>query len=123
MPLLPADPAHPNPSDRQTVLDALCFMQAPINVTRLSELLSTQSTLRGTAFNTNNLRGWLGELLQAKQVGCNPQGQWWAVPELSWPRFVALVQQTASRERWWAAWRRLMQFDNSWHLSCLATRR
>ncbi len=116
MPLLPADPAHLNPSDRQTVLDALCFMQAPINVTRLSELLSTQSTLRGTAFNTNNLRGWLGELLQAKQVGCNPQGQWWAVPELSWPRFVALVQQTASRERWWAAWRRLVHFDNSWHL-------
>ena len=116
MPLLPAKPAHPKPSDGQIVFDALCFMQAPINVTRLTELLAEQRTLRGTGFNTNSLRGWLGELLQTKQVGCNAQGQWWALPELSWPRFVTLVQQPDARERWWAAWRRLVHFDNSWHL-------
>ena len=116
MPLLPVDPAPPPPSDRQTVFDALSFVQAPINVTRLAELLADRHTTRGTGFNTTSLRGLLGELLQAQQVGCNAQGQWWASPALSWPRFVALVQQSAERERWWAAWRRLYRFDNTWHL-------
>ena len=116
MPLLPVDPAHPPPSDRQTVFDALSFAQAPINVTRLAELLADRHTTRGTGFNTTSLRGLLGELLQAQQVGCNAQGQWWATPALSWPRFVALVQQPAECDRWWAAWRRLYRFDNTWHL-------
>ena len=116
MPLLSVDPAHPPPSDRQTVFDALSFAQAPINVTRLAELLADRHTSRGTGFNTTSLRGLLGELLQAQQVGCNAQGQWWATPALSWPRFVALVQQPAECDRWWAAWRRLYRFDNTWHL-------
>ena len=61
MPLLPVDPAHPPPSDRQTVFDALSFAQAPINVTRLAELLADRHTTRGTGFNTTSLRGLLGD--------------------------------------------------------------
>ena len=116
MPLLPANPAHPTPYDQQIVFDALCFMQAPTNLNRLGELLAEQRTARGKSFSAATLRGWLSELLLAKQVVCNSQGQWWAVPELAWPRFAALVQQPDARARWWAAWRRLVHFDSSWHL-------
>jgi hypothetical protein len=116
MPLLPAATPIALRPDQQTLIDGLCFMQAPINVTRLAELLSEQRLPRGASFNPSELRKLLGELHLARQVSCNAQGQWWVEPAQSWPRFVALVSQEDSRERWWAAWRRLHHFDNSWHL-------
>ena len=116
MPLLPVDPPPLHRPDLQTVVDALCFMQAPINVTRLAELLSDFRNSRGSGFNTTELRKLLGELHLAGRATCNAQSQWGVDPATSWPRFAALVQDDSVRTRWWAAWRRLVHFDNSWHL-------
>ncbi|MDO9285003.1 MAG: hypothetical protein Q7U26_08905, partial [Aquabacterium sp.] len=116
MPLLPESTPPLLPADLQTVLDALCFLQAPINITRLAEFLGDHRTARGTHFHGPELRRLLGELHDAGQVGNTAQGQWFAPPELAWPRFVALLQAPAARDHWWASWRRLYRFDHSWHL-------
>ena len=102
--------------DLQTIFDALCFMQAPININRLAELLGEQRTYAGGRFHSVELRKQLGELLKAGLVLSSAQGQWWAEPGLSWTRFSALVQHPEERARWWAAWCRLFRFDNTWHL-------
>ena len=46
MPLLSATPPKPHQVDAQTVFDGLAFMQAPINITRLAELLADHKTAR-----------------------------------------------------------------------------
>ena len=111
-----ADLVSQLPPDLQTVFDALCFMQAPITISQLSELLSEQRTARRTSFNPTELRKQLAELHQAGLAITNSQGQWWVDSPLAWPRFAVLVQNPAQRAHWWAAWRRLMRFDNTWHL-------
>jgi superfamily II DNA or RNA helicase len=102
--------------DAQTVLDALCFLQAPINITRLAEFLGDHRSARGAHFHGPGLRRLLGELHAAKQVGNTAQGLWFALPEIAWPRFVALLRLPLARDQWWASWRRLYRFDHSWHL-------
>ena len=84
MPSLFDDPHAPtlNP-DAQTVLDALCFLQSPINITRLAEFLGDHPTARGTHFHGPELRRLLGELHAAKRVGNTAQGQWFAPPEVA----------------------------------------
>ncbi len=112
---LPSPPIPLKP-DQQTVFDALCVMQAPINLSRLAELLADHRMQRGVGFYGQELRRLLAELHQAGLAISSSQGQWWVTPGLAWPRFAALVQQPEARERWWAAWRRLFRFDNTWHL-------
>ncbi len=114
-PLIPSTGRRLAP-DLQTVFDALCFMQAPITINRLAELLGEHRTGGGGKFHSVELRMQLVELTQAKLVLSNPKGQWWAEPGLSWARFTALVQQPEARAGWWAAWRKLFRFDNTWHL-------
>ena len=114
-PLIPSTSRRLAP-DLQTVFDALCFMQAPININRLAELLGEQRTYGGGRFHSVELRKQLVELAKSGLVLSDPKGQWWAEPGLSWARFTALVQQPEERARWWAAWRRLFRFDNTWHL-------
>lgn len=109
-------PPRPLSADHHTVLDGLCFMQAPINITRLSELLMDHRTARGTHFHGPELRKLLGDLNAAGLAANNSTGAWWVVPAIAWPRFVALVQQPESRQRWWASWRRAYHFDHGWHL-------
>ena len=103
-------------ADLQCVFDGLCFVQAPINITRLAELLSERRTARGSAFHGAELRNLLAELHRAGLAASSTQGQWWAVAAHGWPRFVALVSDPVDNKRWWAAWRLLFRFDNSWHL-------
>ena len=69
MPSLFDDPHAPtlNP-DAQTVLDALCFLQSPINITRLAEFLGDHPTARGTHFHGPELRRLLGELHAASST-------------------------------------------------------
>jgi hypothetical protein len=116
MPLLPTTPPHPHQVDGQTVFDGLAFMQAPINITRLAELLADHNTARGAKFHGPELRQRLQELHQSGAVQTTAQGQWWAEPQASWTRFAALVRQPEACARWWASWRRLHRFDHSWHL-------
>ena len=113
---VPAPPTDPLPADQQTVFDALAFMQAPINITRLAELLADHATARGTRFHGPELRQRLQDLFQSGLVRNTAQGQWWAEPQAGWTRFAALVRQPEARARWWASWRRLHRFDHSWHL-------
>ena len=112
-------PTGPQPAlsaDLQCVWDGLCFMQAPINITRLAELLADRRTARGSAFHGAELRNLLAELHRAGLAASSAQGQWWAVAAQGWPRFVALVSDPVECHRWWAAWRVLFRFDNTWHL-------
>ena len=104
------------PADRQTVFDALCFIQAPLNITRLGELLGTHHTARGSGFNGPELRRLLGELHQAGLASSSSQGQWFVPAHLAAPRFAALVQDEPARQAWWLAWQRLYQFSNTWYL-------
>ena len=103
-------------SDLQTVFDGLCFLQSPINITRLAEFLHEHSTARGTHFHGPELRRLLGELQGIGKAATTPQGQWLAPPAMAWPRFLALLQLPAAKAQWWASWRRLHRFDHSWHL-------
>ena len=116
MPLLSTTPPNPQQVDCQTVFDGLAFMQAPINITRLAELLADHTTTRGSKFHGPELRQRLQELHQSGAVLNTAQGQWWAEPQASWVRFAALVRQPEASARWWASWRRLHRFDHSWHL-------
>jgi superfamily II DNA or RNA helicase len=116
MPLLSATPPNPHLADGQTVFDGLAFMQAPINITRLAELLADHTTTRGSKFHGPELRQRLQELHQSGAVLNTAQGQWWAEPRASWLRFAELVRQPEACARWWASWRRLHRFDHSWHL-------
>ncbi len=123
----PGRPGESGPSgkialstDAQTVFDALCFLQAPLNITRLAEFLGDHSTARGTHFHGPELRRLLGELQTSGLVATMPQGPWYAPPALAWPRFLALLQDAPARARWWASWRRLVRFDHSWHLELFA---
>ena len=116
MPLPPSTPPNPHQVDAQTVFDGLAFMQAPINITRLAELLADHTTTRGSKFHGPELRQRLQELHQSGAVLNTAQGQWWAEPQASWTRFAALVRQPEACARWWASWRRLHRFDHSWHL-------
>ena len=104
------------PPDRQTVFDALCFMQAPLNIARLGELLGSRHTARGTAFHGPELRRLLGELHQAGLASSTAQGQWFVPASLAGPRFAALVQDETARQAWWLAWQRMVQFGNTWYL-------
>ena len=114
------DPSSPSiialPPDRQAVFDALCFMQAPLSITRLGELLGSRRTVRGNAFSGPELRRLLGDLHQAGLAGSTAQGQWMVPARLAAPRFAALLQDTAVRQAWWLAWQRLMQFASTWSL-------
>ncbi|MBL8349585.1 MAG: DEAD/DEAH box helicase [Burkholderiaceae bacterium] len=116
MPPLSTSPTTPQAADRQTVFDALAFLQAPVGITRLAELLADHGTARGSKFHGAELRQRLQDLLQAGLVRNTPQGQWWADAGAGWKRFAALVRQPEARARWWASWRRLHRFDHSWHL-------
>src|SRR3990167_2876331 len=88
-------------ADQQTVLDALCFLQAPINITRLAEFLGDHHTARGAHFHGPELPRRRGELQQAKRVGNPTQGQWFAPPEAAWPRFVTLLRSPAPPGHRW----------------------
>ena len=107
-------------ADAQTVFDALCFLQAPLNITRLAEFLGDHGTARGSHFHGPELRRLLGELQAGGLAQTLPQGPWYAPPALAWPRFLALLQDAPARARWWASWRRLVRFDHSWHLELFA---
>ena len=116
-----APPARPALSaDAQTVFDALCFLQAPLNITRLAEFLGDHSTARGRHFHGPELRRLLGELQAAGLAATLPQGPWYAPPAVAWPRFLALLADPLARTAWWASWRRLYRFDHSWHLELFA---
>ena len=104
------------PPDRQTVFDALCFAQAPLNITRLGELLGTHRSARGSAFHGPELRRLLGELHQAGLASSSSQGQWFVPARLAWPRFAVLLQDDTARQAWWLAWQRMVQFGNTWYL-------
>ena len=116
MPNAPVPPTLPPGADVRTVWDALCFVQAPINITRLAEFLGEHRSARGTLMHGPELRRLLAELQQAGVAHTTPQGQWFCPPALAWPRFVALLRSAGDRARWWASWRRLYRFDHSWHL-------
>jgi superfamily II DNA or RNA helicase len=120
--LLPATPPDPPalPPDAQTVFDALCFQQAPLNITRLAEFLGDHTTARGTHFHGPELRRLLGELQTAGLAATLPQGPWYAPAAVAWPRFQALLRDAHARAAWWASWRRLFRFDHSWHLELFA---
>ncbi len=119
MPDLPSDTpttaALPS-ADAQTVFDALCFLQAPINITRLAEFLADHRTARGAQFHAAELRRLLGALQQQGLAQNTAQGPWFVPPGLAWPRFLALLRLPAAKAAWWASWRRLYRFDHSWHL-------
>ena len=114
------DPSSPSiialPPDRQTVFDALCFMQAPLNITRLGELLGSRRTERGSAFHGPELRRLLGDLHQAGLASSTTQGQWFVPARLAGPRFATLVQDDTARQAWWLAWQRMVQFGSTWYL-------
>ena len=111
-----ADLVSQLPPDLQTVFDGLCFMQAPTPISRLAELLVAHRTASRSSFNPTALRKLLAELHQAGLAITSSQGSWWVDPPLAWPRFAVLVSNPAQRALWWAAWRRLVRFDNTWHL-------
>lgn len=108
------------PQDARTVFDALCFLQAPLNITRLAEFLHDHTTARGTHFHGPELRRLLGDLQQAGLAATLPQGPWYAPRAVAWPRFLAILQDGRARSAWWASWRRLFRFDHSWHLELFA---
>jgi superfamily II DNA or RNA helicase len=107
-------------ADAQTVFDALCFLQAPLNITRLAEFLGDHTTARGTHFHGPELRRLLGDLQAAGLAATLPQGPWFAPRDQAWPRFLALLRDGRARTAWWASWRRLYRFDHSWHLELFA---
>ena len=107
-------------SDAQTVFDALCFLQAPLNITRLAEFLGDHPTARGTHFHGPELRRVLGDLQASGMAATLPQGPWYAPPAQAWPRFLALLRDDRARTAWWASWKRLVRFDHSWHLELFA---
>ena len=116
-PARPHRPGQPDlPQDALTVFDALCFLQGPMNITRLAEFLHDHQTARGTHFHGPELRRLLGELQAAGMATTLPQGPWMAPPALAWPRFRQILQDAPARSRWWASWRRLYRFDHHWHL-------
>ena len=100
-------------SDAQTVFDALCFLQAPLNITRLAEFLGDHPTARGTHFHGPELRRVLGDLQASGMAATLPQGPWYAPPAQAWPRFLALLRDDRARTAWWASWKRLVRFDHS----------
>ena len=115
---LPVPPALS--PDARTVFDALCFLQAPLNITRLAEFLGDHATARGTHFHGPELRRLLGDLQTAGMAVTLPQGPWMAPHAVAWPRFLALLGDGLARARWWGSWRRLVRFDHSWHLELFA---
>ena len=124
LPLLPDQPNAGKPTadaDARLVLDGLCFMQAPSTVNRLGELLAHGhwQTQRGGAFSPQVLRPLLTELKAQGLVEHDDQGRWQPLATLGARRFGELVDEPASRDRWWSAWRGLMRFDTSWHLEQL----
>ena len=66
-PLIPSTSRRLAP-DLQTVFDALCFMQAPININRLAELLGEHRTYGGGRFHSVELRKQLVELAKTGVV-------------------------------------------------------
>ncbi len=117
MPDLPDDATAGLPAlspDAQTVFDALCFLQAPLNITRLAEFLGDHSTARGTHFHGPELRKLLGELQAAGLAATLPQGPWFAPRERGWPRFLALLRDDRARSAWWASWRRPASACPTW---------
>jgi len=113
-----SDTAPSENPDRSRVFDALAFSQAPITANQLVDLLAAAScrTARGGGFHNAEVRRLLDELAEIGLASRDDRGRWSAARDAGWQRFCALVQDVASRELWWQAWRKRHNFENTWRI-------
>ena len=112
------DTAPTDNPDRSRVFDALSFSQAPLTANQLIDLIGAASlrTVRGSAFHNTEVRRLLDELADLSLASRDERGRWSAARDAGWQRFRALVQDVASRELWWRAWRKHHRFEDAWRL-------
>ena len=117
----PGAAPEPLSEPQQMAWDAVCLVQAPITVTRLTELFAGAGLRKpkGAAYLPQDVRKLLAELSSLGLVRLDDQGRWHTEPAAGWQRFVALVSDPVTRAHWWSAWRTHMRFDNTWHLEVL----
>jgi superfamily II DNA or RNA helicase len=117
-PSLLADAATPDNPDRERVFDALAFSQAPTTANQLIELLGAAGvrTQRGAGHHNTEVRRLLDELAALGLASRDDRGRWSAARDTGWQRFRSLVGDEAERERWWRAWCRRCNFEDTWRI-------
>ncbi len=105
------------PEDAQ-VHDTLCVLQAPTGMTRLSDMMTAAGlrTARGTAFNPAEVKRVLDRLLAGRHAARDHQGRVRAAEPHASARFAQLMRDPARATAWFDAWRKLVQFDQSYSL-------
>ena len=100
------------------VHDALCALQAPTGLVRLTEFLAAAGmrTPRGAAFHPPEVKRHLERLLAGSHVERDAQGRLRAAAPHGPARFAAMMRQPAQAQSWYAAWRKLVHFEHSYSL-------
>ena len=104
--------------DDARVHDALCVLQAPSGVQRLSDLMAAAQlrTGRGTAFTPAEVRLHAERLVAGQHAARDPQGRLRASAPHALARFAELMRDPAAAANWFEAWRRLVNFDRAFSL-------
>ena len=112
--------AHDRTMDRTdaVVHDALCALQAPSGVTRVTEMMVAAGlrTERGSQFTTVEVRRVTDRLLAARHASRDTQGRIRAVSPHAEARFREMMLDPQAAKAWFDAWRRLSDFDRAYSL-------
>ena len=100
------------------VHDALCAMQAPTGLVRLTEFLAAAGirTPRGAAFHPPEVKRHLERLLADSHAVRDSQGRIHAAQPHAAVRFAALMRDPVQARAWYMAWRKLTHFEHSYSL-------
>jgi superfamily II DNA or RNA helicase len=104
--------------DDALVHDALCVMQAPTGMTRLSEMMTAAGlkTAHNTNFNPAEVRKAMDRLLASGHMRRDVQSRSHATAPHGPARFRQLMRDPAQAAMWFEAWRKLTNFDRTYSL-------
>ncbi|MDE2299862.1 MAG: hypothetical protein KGK18_17055, partial [Burkholderiales bacterium] len=104
--------------DDARVHDTLCALQAPVGLTRLSEMMAAAGlrTERGSGFNPAEVKRVIDRLLAAGHATRDVQGRVRAALPHAQARWRELMRAPQPARAWFDAWRKLVNFDRVYSL-------
>ena len=105
-------------ADDARVHDTLCALQAPVGLTRLSEMMAAAElrTERGSGFNPAEVKRVIDRLLAAGHATRDVQGRVRATLPHGHARWRTLMLEPQQARAWFDAWRKLVNFDRAYSL-------
>jgi superfamily II DNA or RNA helicase len=104
--------------DDARVHDTLCALQAPSGLTRVAEMMTAAGlrTERGSSFNPAEVKRVVDRLLAAGHATRDLQGRVRATQPHAQARWRELMLDPQQAKGWFAAWRKLTDFDRVYSL-------